>query len=352
MDSMLDMGMKKQLDQILQYMPQKRQVLMFSATVPNHILEISRKYLKNPKRVIVGSATKPAPEVEQTFLKMPHGNKYAELDRQLNAQEGTAIIFVTTKRGADKLTSRLQDSGHKADVVHGGLNQHKRSKVIAGFRAERIRILVATDVVARGLDVNHIKFVFNYDLPMAAEDYLHRIGRTGRARAQGFAISFVSPEDSAKMKAIERLIHKGESSPRETFKKKARAEPRSEGRSEFRKKAERPRSEGYRSDRPRSEGYRSDRPKKSEGYRSDRPRSEGYRSDRPKSEDEETKKKKGQGSKPKRRQFSNKPGSGSGYFPRKGKSSAKRNDAKKISGPKKNSGAAKRSPNFYNKYKE
>jgi len=235
MDSMLDMGMKKQLDQILQYMPKQRQVLMFSATVPNHILEISRKYLRNPERIVVGSATKPAPEVEQAFLKMPHAHKYAELDSQLTSKEGTAIIFVTTKRGADRLTGRLRDSGHKADVIHGGLNQSKRSRVIAGFRAERIRILVATDVVARGLDVNHIKFVFNYDLPMSAEDYLHRIGRTGRAGAQGFAISFVSPEDNSKMRAIEKLIHKGESSPRETFKKKGRGgEPRSEGRREWR----------------------------------------------------------------------------------------------------------------------
>lgn len=221
MDSMLDMGMKKQLDQILNYMPKERQVLMFSATVPGHILEISRKYLNNPKRVTIGSATKPAPEVDQKFIKMPQGDKYKELGSQLLEKEGTAIVFVTTKRGADKLTGRLRDDGHRADVIHGGLNQHKRSKVIAGFRAEKTRILVATDIAARGLDINHIKLVFNYDLPMSAEDYLHRIGRTGRAGAKGHAISFVSPEDSSKMRAIERLINKGESTPRESFKKKS-----------------------------------------------------------------------------------------------------------------------------------
>ena len=220
MDSMLDMGMKKQLDQILNYMPKERQVLMFSATVPGHILEISRKYLNNPQRITIGSTTKPAPEVEQQFLKISQGDKYKELGNQLISKEGTAIVFVTTKRGADKLTGKLRDDGHRVDVIHGGLNQHKRSKVIAGFRAEKTRVLVATDVAARGLDVNHIKLVFNYDLPMSAEDYLHRIGRTGRAGAKGHAISFVSPEDNSKMRAIEKLINKGESTPRESFKKK------------------------------------------------------------------------------------------------------------------------------------
>lgn len=335
MDSMLDMGMKKQLDQILQYMPNERQVLMFSATVPNHILEISRKYLRNPERIIVGSATKPAPEVEQAFLRMPQSNKYTELESQLGSKEGTAIIFVTTKRGADRLTGRLRDSGHKADVIHGGLNQNKRSKVIAGFRAERVRILVATDVAARGLDVNHIKYVFNYDLPMSAEDYLHRIGRTGRAGAQGYAVSFVSPEDNSKMKAIERLINKGESSPRESFKKKGRGEPRSEGRSEGRREF---RSEGRRDSR------RDDRNDERRGFRQkdDRQDFRSAKSEGTRSESEGTGKKKAYGQKPKGRKFSDKPGSasgsesgrgsGSGYFPKKG--APKKDDAKKY-GPKK-----------------
>lgn len=234
LDSMLDMGMKKQLDQILSYMPKERQSLMFSATVPGHILEISHKYLKNPKRITIGSSTKPAPEVEQQFLRMPQGDKYRQLCSQLEEKEGTAIVFVTTKRGADKLTARLREDGHKADVIHGGLNQNKRSQVIARFRVEdenKIRILVATDVAARGLDIDHIKVVYNYDLPMAAEDYLHRIGRTGRAGAKGKAVSFVSPEDGSKMKAIERLVNKGESSPRESFKKKGRG---FESRNDFR----------------------------------------------------------------------------------------------------------------------
>jgi len=226
MDSMLDMGMKKQVDQLFQKMSKQTQVLMFSATVPGHILEISRQYLKNPKRIIIGSATKPAPEVEQKFLKIAQGSKYTELNNQLTAKEGTAIVFVTTKRSADRLTDKLIRNGHKADVIHGGLNQNKRSNVLAGFRAEKTRILVATDIAARGLDVTHIKYVFNYDLPMAAEDYLHRIGRTGRAGAKGEAISFVSPEENGRLRAIEKLIDKGESSPRESFKKKKNGPPR------------------------------------------------------------------------------------------------------------------------------
>jgi len=265
MDSMLDLGMKKQIDQIInQFLPKERQTFMFSATIPPNILELSMKYMQDPKRVTIGSATKPAPEIAQEFLRMPESRKYEELDEQLLAKEGTAIVFVKTKRGADRLTGRLRISGHRTDVIHGGLTQNKRSKVIADFRAEKTRVLVATDIAARGLDIDHVKYVFNYDLPNCAEDYLHRIGRTGRAGAEGFAISFVvSPNDNNIMRAIDKLIQKGESSPREPFRKKGN------GDSNFRqgfKKGFRggSRSSDSRGDSRSDSGYRPD-----SGYRAD-----------------------------------------------------------------------------------
>ena len=217
MDRMLDMGMKEQIDQINKYLPATRQVLMFSATMPNHIVEASHKYLNNPHKITIGQANKAAPEIDQQFIDIKEELKYSELDNQLNSKDGTIIVFVKTKRGADKLARNLKNNGHKAEAIHGDLNQGKRTKVLDAFRKEKTRILVATDVAARGLDVDHIKYVFNYDLPSCPEDYLHRIGRTGRAGAKGFAISFVAGADIIRKKAIDRLINKGQSS-REVFK--------------------------------------------------------------------------------------------------------------------------------------
>jgi superfamily II DNA/RNA helicase len=221
MDRMLDMGMKEQIDQINKYLPASRQVLMFSATMPNHIVEASHKYLNNPHKITIGKVNKAAPEIDQQFIEIKEELKYIELDNQLSSQEGTVIVFVKTKRGADKLARNLKSNGHKAEAIHGDLNQGKRTKVLDAFRKEKTRILVATDVAARGLDVDHIKYVFNYDLPSCPEDYLHRIGRTGRAGAKGFAISFVSGADIMRKKAIDRLINKGLST-REVFKSSAK----------------------------------------------------------------------------------------------------------------------------------
>jgi len=217
MDRMLDMGMKEQLEEIRKHMPKERQVLMFSATMPSHIMELANKYTKNPKQIAIGSSTKAAPEIEQEFIHIDDTKKYLALDEHLKNKLGTVIIFVKTKRGADKLARSLKDDDHKAEAMHGDLNQSRRSKVLNNFRFGKTRILVATDVAARGLDVDHVKFVFNYDLPTCAEDYLHRIGRTGRAGAKGHAISFVSGPDRSKLRAIERLVNKGESTARPTF---------------------------------------------------------------------------------------------------------------------------------------
>lgn len=211
MDRMLDMGMKEQLDEIIGHMPVERQMLMFSATMPKHIISLSNKYLKEPVRISIGLAHTAAPEIHQEFIDMSEDGKLPALMAHLEEKEGTVIVFTKTKRGADKLARNLVREGHRADAIHGDLNQGKRTRVIGDFRRGKTRILVATDVAARGLDIDHVMYVFNYDLPTCPEDYLHRIGRTGRAGAKGFAISFVTREDRSKLSAINRLINKGES---------------------------------------------------------------------------------------------------------------------------------------------
>ena len=147
-------------------------------------------------------------------MRVSDKEKFPELIKQLNERDGSIIIFVKTKRGADQLAKMLKFEDHKAEAIHGDLTQGRRDRVISSFRSSRHRIMVATDVAARGLDIPHTQHVINYDLPMAPEDYLHRIGRTGRAGLSGCALSFISPEDNIRWKAIDRLINQGETTSR------------------------------------------------------------------------------------------------------------------------------------------
>ncbi|XVN42148.1 MAG: DEAD/DEAH box helicase [Candidatus Rickettsia vulgarisii] len=218
MDRMLDMGMKEQLEEINKHMVGKRQVLMFSATMPKHIMELSKKYLVDPKRITIGSVNKAAVQITQETLHVHDKDKFSELEKQLNDRKGSIIVFVKTKRGADQLARMLKVNDHKAEAIHGDLTQGRRDRVISSFRASKHRIMVATDVAARGLDIPHTQHVINYDLPMCPEDYLHRIGRTGRAGLAGNALSFISPEDKIRWKAIDRLINQGESTSREEMR--------------------------------------------------------------------------------------------------------------------------------------
>ena len=211
-DRMLDMGFGIQIDKILAFMPKEdRQTLMFSATMPPSIVKMSTKYMSNATRIAVGSTTTPAANIKQEVIHTADGQKYDHLLQQLDKREGSIIIFVKTKHGCDRLADKLCRDEHTADAIHGDLQQRKRERVIQNFRDKRNRILVATDVAARGLDIPHIEHVINYDLPQVPEDYIHRIGRTARAGAEGSAINFVSPSENGKWKAIQRLIHDGES---------------------------------------------------------------------------------------------------------------------------------------------
>jgi ATP-dependent RNA helicase DeaD len=205
-DRMLDMGFEDQIMAILKYLPQQRQTLLFSATLPPQILKLSEKYLKNPARVEVGETNKAADRIEQKTINVTNEEKYNTLIRELKAREGTVIIFVKAKHATEKLAAKLQKSGFTADAIHGDLEQRQRERVLAAFREKRHRILVATDIASRGLDIPHIEHVVNYDLPQAPEDYIHRIGRTGRAGADGSAVSFICPEDLIKWRAIQKLM--------------------------------------------------------------------------------------------------------------------------------------------------
>ena len=205
-DRMLDMGFSVQLDRIFKYLPEERQTLMFSATLPDEIMNMSKKYLTKPERVAVGSTIEPSKNISQEVIKIDDDKKYDELKRQLGTREGSVIMFVKTKFGTERMAKRLKGDGFEAQAIHGDLKQTRRERVIGQFRDNKFRILVATDVVARGLDIPHVRHVVNYDLPQVPEDFIHRIGRTARAGAKGEALSFVSPREGRKWHAIEMLL--------------------------------------------------------------------------------------------------------------------------------------------------
>jgi ATP-dependent RNA helicase DeaD len=212
-DRMLDMGFGVQLDRILKYLPAQRQTLMFSATLPRAIVQMSAKYLTQPERVAVGETNVVAPKIKQEIVHIAHEKKYEELVQQLYKREGSVIIFSKTKYGSEKMATKLCRDGFEADALHGDLRQNQRTKVMNKFRQKQFRILVATDIAARGLDVPHIEHVINYDLPQVAEDYIHRMGRTARAGAEGSALCFISPQEADKWRAIERLLNPSAAGP-------------------------------------------------------------------------------------------------------------------------------------------
>lgn len=211
-DRMLDMGFSEQIEKIIKFIPEERQTFMFSATLPSNIINLAKKYLKDPRHINIGDSTKAATEITQEFVKPSSKEKYSTLIEELDKRTGSILIFVKTKIGAKKLAIKLQKEKHLADAIHGDLRQQKRNKVLSDFRASRIRILVATDVAARGLDIPHIKHVINYDIPQCSEDYIHRIGRTGRAGAQGSALCFVTPEEKYKWDKIYKAMSPSASS--------------------------------------------------------------------------------------------------------------------------------------------
>ena len=205
-DRMLDMGFTPQINQVLETVPEKHQTLLFSATLANNIVRLAERYLKNPVRISVGSTSTPIDKIKQEILHVKEGDKYNQLIKEIYNRQGAILIFVKTRRNAEKMVKRLKYDDHDADAIHGNLRQNKRDKVIKAFRNGHFRILVGTDVASRGLDIPAIKHVINFDLPQLPEDFIHRIGRTARAGAEGSALSFIGSDDRSKWNAIQRLI--------------------------------------------------------------------------------------------------------------------------------------------------
>lgn len=208
-DRMLDMGFDVQIKEIIRQTPKERQTLMFSATIANRIATLSKEYLTNPQRVDCGASNLPAPKIKQENIHTSQKAKYENLIQELGKRTGSVIIFAKTKRDTDELARRLREDGHRADAIHGDLQQRRRERVVSDYRLKKFRILVATDVASRGLDIPHIEHVINFDLPHCPEDYIHRIGRTARAGAEGAALNLISPEDDKKWRAINQLMNPG-----------------------------------------------------------------------------------------------------------------------------------------------
>ena len=211
MDRMLDMGFGYQVDKIMKQVNKNRQMIMLSATIPAQIRKVSSKYLNNPVNISIKNNDVIETNIKQKVINTIPNEKLNELIDQIDQRKGSILIFAKTKIGVDKLVKKLKASSIKASALHGGMRQNRRSKIMQNFRDERFRILVATDIASRGLDVPHIEHIINYDMPQAPEDFIHRIGRTARAGSVGEAVSFLTQKDTRIWRSIERLLNKEES---------------------------------------------------------------------------------------------------------------------------------------------
>lgn len=203
-DEMLDMGFIDDMEEILEHVPAARQTMLFSATMPRPILSLTKRYMRAPQMVTVNKEEITVPLIEQYYFEMR--DKVEGVARLLDAGiDGKMIIFCRTKRGVDDLVAALGSRGYIADGLHGDLSQTQRDRVMKKFREGRLDILIATDVAARGLDVDNVQYVINYDIPQDPESYVHRIGRTGRAGNTGVALTFILPREFRQLKLIERV---------------------------------------------------------------------------------------------------------------------------------------------------
>jgi ATP-dependent RNA helicase RhlE len=212
-DRMLDMGFAPQLNRIVAEIPPYRQTLLFSATMPPEVEALARKYLRKPVVVQVGRRSEAASTVTHAVYPVPRERKSTLLVELLKKPEmDSVLIFTRTKHGADRVVNHLEDEGVAATAMHADKSQGERTRALEDFKSGKIRVLVATDIAQRGLDVSGISHVINYDVPQQPEDYVHRIGRTGRAAATGDAYTFMSPDEIAMVRTIERMI--GQQIPR------------------------------------------------------------------------------------------------------------------------------------------
>jgi ATP-dependent RNA helicase RhlE len=206
-DQMLDMGFIHALRKIAQHIPMKRQTMLFSATMPKLIEDLAGTYLRDPVKVQVAPPGKPIEKIEQSVHYTPQGDKAKLLEEYLKAHQGEqALVFGRTKHGSEKLMKLLVSWGFKAGSIHGNKSQNQRDRTLTEFRNGDLDVLVATDVAARGIDIPGVRHVYNYDLPNVPENYVHRIGRTARAGAEGRAVAFCAPAEMGELKDIEKLL--------------------------------------------------------------------------------------------------------------------------------------------------
>jgi ATP-dependent RNA helicase RhlE len=233
-DRMLDMGFIHDLRRIASKVPNQRQTLMFSATMPDAIKRLTTEWLKDPVHVQMTSTAAPAEKIEQSVYFVEPKEKPLLLADFLNkTASNRTLVFSRTKHGADKIVRNLQRDGFQAEAIHGNKSQAARQRVLKQFKSDRLSVLVATDVAARGLDVDDISHVINYDMPLDPETYVHRIGRTGRAGASGIAVSFCGRNEQPQLRLVERLIrheisverHQFESPQEKDSKKKSKKTP-------------------------------------------------------------------------------------------------------------------------------
>lgn len=205
-DRMLDMGFAPQIQKIFQGLPKVRQTMLFSATMPPEIMKLATTYLQLPIRVEIAPTGTTADRVTQEIFIVPKIAKTQLLEKLLQGSQSSTLVFTRTKYGAKRLTHAIHTMGHTVAEIHSNRSLAQRREALGGFKSGKYRVLVATDIAARGIDVVGIELVVNYDLPGTAEDYVHRIGRTARGGAEGHAVSFVMPEERYEIRNIERLI--------------------------------------------------------------------------------------------------------------------------------------------------
>ena len=205
-DRMLDMGFLPVIEKLMAAMPVERQTLFFSATIESSVKHLVESHVRNPVRVSIGSTTTPIDKVELRVYEVEQDRKLGLLASILRDEEGSFLVFARTKRGVDRLAKKLSHEGLKATAIHGDRTQNQRNQALRGFQDRSYRILVATDVAARGIHVEGIAHVVNYDLPQVPEDFIHRVGRTGRAGASGTASTFATRTERQELLRIERII--------------------------------------------------------------------------------------------------------------------------------------------------
>ncbi len=210
MDKMLALGFIHQIEHIIKHLPSEKQTLMFSATFPKRVLNLAEVYLTNPARVVIDSLNSVSQNIEQQTLITEHNLKPTELKRIITETDGQMIVFTKTQRATESTAKALVAGGIKAMALHGALRQSKRETIVREFRANNFKVLVATDVAARGLDIPKISCVINYDLPQSPEDYIHRIGRTGRVNQKGLAISILTKADKKHWQEIKNFLTTGD----------------------------------------------------------------------------------------------------------------------------------------------